>query len=57
MVFWATKFYRDPSCSINVNTEIFTDICEKSSMSDELVEILPSAFGEIFMGKKPHSLE
>jgi hypothetical protein len=47
----------DPSCSINVYTDIFTDICGKSSMSDELVEILPSASGEIFMRKKPHSLE
>jgi hypothetical protein len=47
----------NPSCSINVYTDIFTDICGKSSMSDELVEILPSASGEIFLGKKPHSLE
>jgi hypothetical protein len=33
------------------------DICGKSSISDELVEILPSASGEIFTGKKLHSLE
>jgi hypothetical protein len=26
-------------------------------MSDGLVEILPSASGKIFMGKKPHSLD
>jgi hypothetical protein len=29
----------------------------KSSMGDWLVEILPSAYGKIFMGKKPHSHE
>jgi hypothetical protein len=58
MVFWASwNFNRDPSCSIKVYSEIFTDICGKSSMSDELEEILPSPSGEIFMGKKPHSLE
>jgi hypothetical protein len=56
--FWALRnFNRDPSCSINVYTEIITDIHGKSSMSDGLVEILPSASGEIFKGKKPHILE
>jgi hypothetical protein len=29
----------------------------KSSMSDLLVEILPSGYGKIFLGKKPHSHE
>jgi hypothetical protein len=42
--FWALwNFNRDPSCSINVYTEIFTDICGKSSTSDGLLAILPSA--------------
>jgi hypothetical protein len=42
---------------MNVNTEIFTDICGKSSMSDGLVEISLSASGEIFMVKKTQNLE
>jgi hypothetical protein len=29
----------------------------KNNISDGLVEILPSASGKIFMGKKPQSLE
>jgi hypothetical protein len=29
----------------------------KKNMSDRLVEILASASGKKFMGKKPHSLE
>jgi hypothetical protein len=32
-------------------------MCGKNSMSDWLVEILPSAYGKIFMGKKPHCRE
>jgi hypothetical protein len=32
-------------------------MCGKISMSDGLVEILPSASGKNFMGKKPHSPE
>jgi hypothetical protein len=32
-------------------------MCGKISMSACLVEILPSASGKNFMGKKPHSLE
>jgi hypothetical protein len=35
-------------------TRIFTDIHGKNNLSDGLVELLPSASEEIFMGKKPH---
>jgi hypothetical protein len=33
------------------------DLFGKNNMSDRLAEFLPSASGEIFMGKKPHSFE
>jgi hypothetical protein len=33
------------------------DMYGKNNMSEGMVEILPSAFGEMFTGKKPHSLE
>jgi hypothetical protein len=49
-VFWALwNFNEDSSCyvRVNVNTEIFTDMYGESSMSDGLVEVLPSASGEI----------
>jgi hypothetical protein len=53
-VFWALwKLNRDSSCYVHANTEIFTDKYGKNNMSD----ILPSASGEKFMGKKLHSLE
>ncbi len=51
------NFKRDSSYYVNVDTEIFMDMCGKSYMSDGLVEILPSAPVEIFTGKKPHILE
>ncbi len=40
-----------------VKLKIFMDICGKSSMRDGLIDILLSASKEIFMGKKPHSVE
>jgi hypothetical protein len=35
----------------------FMDMYGKNNMSEGMVEILPSSSGEIFTGKKPHSLE
>jgi hypothetical protein len=33
------------------------DVYGKNNISDGLVEILPSASGEVFVGEKPYSLE
>jgi hypothetical protein len=51
------KFFLLVLCTCISCTEIFKDMHGKNNISNGLVEILSSASGEIFMGKKPHSFE